>query len=46
MTDEKKASSTREIIAVVISGAMVLTSIVYWIIQIQSVMELLRLAGE
>ena len=46
MAEEKKISSTRETISAVIAGVMVLVSIVYWIVQIQGVMEMLKLAGE
>jgi len=45
MTADKKVSSTRETIAAVIAGGMVLISIIYWIVQIQGVMEMLKLAA-
>jgi hypothetical protein len=45
MTEAKKVTKTREVVSGAIAGAIVLTSIIYWIIQIQSVMELLRLAN-
>jgi hypothetical protein len=43
---EQRKTSVREIISAVIAGAMVLTAIIYWIVQIQSVLELIKLAGE
>ena len=41
MTEPKKAS-TREIVTAVIAGAIVLGALVYWIIQIQSVLEVFK----
>lgn len=45
MADTNKPSNTRETIALVISAAMILVSVVYWIIQISDVMETMRLAN-
>jgi len=42
MTTPKKMS-TRELVSAIISGAIVLTAVVYWIIQIQGVMEMFKL---
>ncbi|MBM0108793.1 hypothetical protein JM946_29020 [Steroidobacter sp. S1-65] len=36
--------STREKIALVVSGAIVLASVVYWVVQVGDVIETLRLA--
>ena len=36
--------STREKIAAVVSGAIILGAIIYWIVQIIGVMEILKLA--
>ncbi len=44
MTSDNK-TTTREIVSGVIAGTMILTAVVYWIIQIQGVMEMLRLAA-
>ena len=42
---EPNKMSPRELIAAVISGVMVVTAIVYWIIQIDGVMEMIKLAN-
>ena len=44
MTDQKKMG-TRELVSAVIAGAMVLTAVIYWIIQIQGVLEMFKLQG-
>jgi hypothetical protein len=43
MTEPKKMS-TREVIAAVVSGAMVISAVVYWIVQIDGVLEMFELA--
>jgi hypothetical protein len=43
MTDQKKMSR-REIATSVISGAILIAAVVYWIIQIDGVMEMMKLA--
>jgi hypothetical protein len=42
---DKKTFGTRETIATVVSAAIVLTILVYWIIQIDGVMDMLKLAN-
>jgi hypothetical protein len=44
MNDQKKMS-TREIVAIVFSSATVLGAIVYWWIQIDGVLAMLKLAN-
>jgi hypothetical protein len=44
MTEQQKMS-TREVVAVVISGVMVITAIAYWIVQIDGVMDMFKLAA-
>ncbi len=41
-TDKK--FGTQETVAAVVSAAIVLTAVVYWIVQIKGVMEMLKLA--
>jgi hypothetical protein len=41
---KEKNLGTREKIAAVISAAIVVTAVVYWIVQIKGVMEMLKLA--
>jgi hypothetical protein len=45
MTQQKKVSSTRETLSTVIAGAMVIATAVYWIIQIEGAMEMMKLAA-
>ena len=40
----EKSFSTREKIAVAVSGAIILGAIIYWIVQIIGVMEILEMA--
>ena len=40
-----KQSKLQETIAAVVSGAIVLGAIIYWIVQISGVMEMMRLAN-
>jgi hypothetical protein len=42
---KQKQIGKRELFAVVISSAMVITAIVYWIIQIDGVMAMFKLAA-
>ena len=42
---ESKGLGTREKIAAVVSAAILLTFVVYWIIQIDGVMDMLKLAN-
>jgi hypothetical protein len=42
---ETKGLGTREKIAAVVSAAIVLTFVVYWIVQIDGVMDMLKLAN-
>jgi hypothetical protein len=42
---EAKGLGTREKIAAVVSAAILLTFVVYWIIQIDGVMDMLKLAN-
>lgn len=44
MTEPNKPS-TREIVTAVIAGAIVLAAVVYWIIQIQGVLEVFKKIG-
>jgi len=44
MSDQQKIS-TREIVTVAVCGAIVIDAIIYWIIQIDGVMEVLKLAA-
>jgi len=44
MTEQNKPS-TREIVSAAIAGAIVLTAIIYWIVQIAGVMEMIKLAN-
>ena len=42
--NSEKSFSTREKIAVGVSGAIILGAIIYWIVQIIGVMEILKMA--
>ncbi len=42
--NSEKSFSTREKIAAVASGAIIIGAIIYWIVQIIGVMEILKLA--
>lgn len=42
--ESSEPASGREIFAIGVSSAILLSAIVYWVIQIQGVLELLRLA--
>jgi hypothetical protein len=43
---EEKTTGLQEKIAAVVSAAIVLTLIVYWIVQIDGVMDMMKLANE
>ena len=42
---ESKGLGTREKIATVVSAAILLTFVVYWIVQIDGVMDMMKLAN-
>jgi hypothetical protein len=43
--NDKQKMSTREFVSAIISGAIVLGAVIYWIIQVQGVLESFKLEG-